>query len=75
MKRVVSLMHRQAVKVKAEGLFFKVRQSAKLTFLFILRALWVHAEGLITTAPCGGSHRAFMICPGHDAGAVQSDPR
>lgn len=24
MKRVVGLMHRQAVKVKAEGLFFKV---------------------------------------------------
>ena len=25
MKRVVSLLHRQAVKAKAEGLFFKVR--------------------------------------------------
>lgn len=27
MKRVVGLMHRQAVKAKAEGLFFKVRFS------------------------------------------------
>lgn len=25
MKRVVSLLHRQAVRAKAEGLFFKVR--------------------------------------------------
>jgi len=25
MKRVVGLLHRQAVKAKAEGLFFKVR--------------------------------------------------
>lgn len=27
MRRVVSLLHRQAVKAKAEGLFFKVRVS------------------------------------------------
>ena len=29
MKRVVTLLHRQAVKVKAEGLFFKVHPCAK----------------------------------------------
>ena len=27
MKRVVNLLHRQAIKAKAEGLFFKVRLS------------------------------------------------
>jgi len=46
MRRVVSLLHRQAVKAKAEGLFFKVRSKfdspyAGLTFLFLRRSqLW-----------------------------------
>ncbi len=35
MKRVVSLLHRQAVRAKAEGLFFQVK-SLCLTLLFFL---------------------------------------
>ena len=31
MKRIVSLMHRQAIKAKSEGLFFKVRCSIETT--------------------------------------------
>lgn len=35
MKRVVNLMHRQAVKVKAEGLFFKVSSRSSVRALLL----------------------------------------
>ena len=46
MKRVVSLLHRQAVRAKAEGLFFNVRANA----LFQLPSVTEPAQGLHTRA-------------------------
>lgn len=60
MRRVVSLLHRQAVKAKAEGLFFKVRVAR----LFDLRLC------------CGITQSSFFgfIYVGVDFGPLQDNP-
>ena len=61
MRRVVSLLHRQAVKAKAEGLFFKV-STARLfdlgRFLF----------------PSDSASASFTYALGVDLGPFQDDP-
>jgi hypothetical protein len=48
MKRIVALMHRQAVKAKSEGLFFKVR--FPLGFSSFLLPSWEDAADVLGTA-------------------------
>ena len=47
MKRVVGLMHRQAVKAKAEGLFFKVRGFRTFGYISSGRAIGIEKRVLL----------------------------
>lgn len=57
MRRVVSLLHRQAVRAKAEGLFFKVRDILHCYVYLFLNRSGFYAQ------PFQNHHRRQEIVP------------
>lgn len=73
MKRVVSLMHRQVVKAKAEGLYFNVRLTVTAEVYYLTCCVGIHTRPLPDdprgreVAPEGpalqGSHQSHQLHP------------
>ena len=71
MKRVVSLLHRQGVRAKAEGLFFNVRGSLRSRLAFVTElAQGLHARSI---QEHHGSQTVFTEGPALQ-GPCQPDP-